>query len=58
MKHLIKFFWKLTSKRFLLQEFHDHTNLLVNYELREGEQAEIENILDTYIIPEMTRRGL
>lgn len=55
---MIKLFWKLTSKRFLLQEFHDHTNLLVNFELREDEQQEIENILDKYIIPEMTRRGL
>lgn len=55
---MIKLFWKLTTKRFLLQELEDHNALLCNFILPDKEREEIQHLLNTYILPEIKRRGL
>ena len=60
MKAIIKLFWRLTTDKFLQREFDDHNAILrEEYSLiSEQEEAEIKNLLNSYIIPEMLRRGL
>ena len=58
MKHLIKFFWKLTSNRFLLQELHDHKTLVREHLLSDKDRKHVDYLLSEYIKPECDRRGL
>jgi hypothetical protein len=56
---MIKLFWKLVSNRFLLQEYTDYMtilNLVLYYDDKDA--AEVKHYLNTYLIPEMGRRGL
>jgi hypothetical protein len=56
---MIKLFWKLVSNRFLLEEYTDYMtilNLVLYYDDKDA--AEVKHYLNTYLIPEMDRRGL
>lgn len=56
---MIKLFWKLVSNRFLLQEYTDYMTILnLSLYYNDEDAAEVKHHLDTYIIPEMQRRGL
>ena len=55
---MIKLFWKLTTTRFLLQELHDHNTLLCDHILNDKETKHVKHLLNTYILPEIERRGL
>ena len=56
---MIKLFWKLVSNRFLLEEYTDYMTILnLSLYYNDKDQREVKHYLDTYLIPEMKRRGL